>query len=895
MSIFNKAALQGLKKNRARTIVTIIGVILASAMITAVAAFGISLLDYLTRGAMQKYGNWHVQLYDVNSAFLQEMDHDEECTAAAAFQNIGYARLNDGKNPDKPYVFIAGFEDETYDTLPVVLISGRLPKDSSEIVVPYHLSSNGGVELSVGDTITLEVGERMAGNERLNQHDPYISGDEDPAEKEVLLAAVEKTYTVVGICQRPYFEETSAPGYTLITKAEEGQKTDSYSLFVTLQNPDSIHSFVREQDYEYSLNDNVLRFMGLSDNDQLFSVLLYSVGAIVLVIIVVGSVFFIYNAFHISLNERMHQFGILLSVGATEKQLRSSVLFEGLVIGAVGIPIGVFAGLGVMGVVLKIVALNFENILYDSVGLTLKVSTSAIGTAVLLSLATILISAYIPARKAASTPVMECIRQTNEIKVESGDMKTSKLAERIFGLEGLLALKNFKRNKKRYRSVILSLVLSVVLFVSVNAFVRDLSQASEMATIFTTYDIGIDVKNMDDDKMQALYDKLKTAAGVSESSYQAVLQYSGMVEADQFSDAFRKAYPDLDSNSDPVKLSMQVMFLDDDSYMNIIRKLELPEDEYAPSGSSGPRGIALSVMDIDSNREHQLEDFEDMFKEDSMDLTIVPKTDGEEGAEYEKKINLTFVRAVFPDTLPFIAEVSQEPYIFEVLIPWSLKDEFLSRESGAGYIETEDVSEDVLPEKDAGSSDDSFPVAVKGMTFRSQNASESVTDMQKMIVKEGMTEDYTLYNMADMISENMNMIFIANVFGYVFIFMISLIAVANVFNTISTNIKLRRRELAMLRSVGMSEKDFQKMMNFECFFYGMKSLLFGIPISLFSSCVIYYVMSSGGAEDIDFTIPWQSIIISAVGVILVVFFTMLYAAGKIKKENIIDALRDELT
>jgi putative ABC transport system permease protein len=145
-----------------------------------------------------------------------------------------------------------------------------------------------------------------------------------------------------------------------------------------------------------------------------------------------------------------------------------------------------------------------------------------------------------------------------------------------------------------------------------------------------------------------------------------------------------------------------------------------------------------------------------------------------------------------------------------------------------------------------------------------------------------------------MLDQSRNMIFISNVFAYTFIIMISLIAVANVFNTISTNIKLRRRELAMLRSVGMFDRDFQKMMNFECAFYGLRALLFGLPIAAISSWLIYKGMVVGGADNIDFVFPWGSMAISIFSVLFIVFITMLYAISKIKKENIIDALRDDM-
>lgn len=186
-------------------------------------------------------------------------------------------------------------------------------------------------------------------------------------------------------------------------------------------------------------------------------------------------------------------------------------------------------------------------------------------------------------------------------------------------------------------------------------------------------------------------------------------------------------------------------------------------------------------------------------------------------------------------------------------------------------------------------------VDMKGITLQSHIPTRSVAELEKMIEGAGITTAYNLYNMNRMMDDSRNYIFIINVFAYTFIAMISLIAVANVFNTISTNIKLRRRELAMLRSIGMSEKDFQKMMNFECVFYGTKALLFGLPVAIIFSWLIYKGMWIGGAKDIAFVLPWGSIGISVFSVLFIVFVTMLYAISKIKKENIMDALRDDMT
>jgi putative ABC transport system permease protein len=220
----------------------------------------------------------------------------------------------------------------------------------------------------------------------------------------------------------------------------------------------------------------------------------------------IGSIFLIHNSFTISLNERTRQFGMFSSVGATARQLRNSVLFEGLCIGAVGIPIGAIVGIGSIGLALPLVARNFENILYSTVPLTLSVSVPAIVAAAAVSMVTILISAYIPAQKAAGAPVMESIRQTKEVKINAKAIKTSKLAGHIYGLERTLALKNFKRNKKRYRSIVLSLTLSVTLFVSASAFGMYLKQIAEMCVVDVDYDICFSTQDMEEKEMFQLYD-----------------------------------------------------------------------------------------------------------------------------------------------------------------------------------------------------------------------------------------------------------------------------------------------------------------------------------------------------------------------------------------------------
>lgn len=854
MNIFNKIAVQGMRNSRTRTFVTIIGVILSAAMITGVATLAVSLQNYLINTKIQKYGDWHVEFLDVDASFVQEQAENGKVKEAAAVENVGYGILEGGENPDKPYVFITGFDEDAFRKLPIHLTSGRLPENSREILVPAHVMTNGGVSISVGDTLTFPVGSRLIGDRKLNQHDPYISGDVGK-KGEYFVSQEEKTYTVVGICQRPVFEEYTAPGYTLITKMDETETETDFSVFVTMKKPREVRSYAESIKGEptYVLNDEVLRFMGFSD-DQSFNVLFYSAGGILIALIMLGSVFLIHNSFAISLNDRMRQFGILLSVGATEKQLKSSVLFEGFCIGLIGIPIGMAVSIPCISLVLSVAAGNFENVLTKGVPLNLYISVPALAAAAGISMITILCSAYIPARKAAGTPVMECIRQTNEIKITSEAVSTWKGIESIFGLEGTLALKNFKRNRRRYRSIVMSLTLSIVLVVSAGAFSTYLRQATEEAgALPKDYDIYFYAEGLREDRLLKLFNQMKAAGGVTEGSCQMFSTYSCTVERTQFTDDYREL-AETGPEQKTEELTVDIQFVKNQVFSELIKELGLSEEEYAGRNAK----LIADAWEMDGDEKIS------MFVDSSSKLTIVSKTD--EAERNEKEIEVMFADISSSDILPE-PPVQAAPYVFRVIVPYDRKAQFVP--SGASVRSQ--------------------------MTFLSENPSQSVSEMEGMLADAGITSEYILRNIYSIMEQNRNLSFVVNFFAIVFVAMISLIGVVNVFNTISTNIKLRRRELAMLRSIGMPDRAFGRMMRFECALYGFRTLLWGIPAAGAFSWIIYKGFAAGGERGFHFVFPWFSIGVSVLGVFCAIFITMLYAASKIKRENIIDALRDDIT
>ncbi|GCF93064.1 ABC transporter permease [Enterococcus florum] len=851
MNVFNKVTLQNMKKSRTRTLVTIIGVILSTAMITGVATFALSLQSYMVKESMVRYGNWHLEVFDVDAAFAEKLAKDPEVAAVVPFENVGYATLEGGKNPDKPYLFMAGFDTKAFDTFPIKITAGRLPKNSSEVLVPSHVAANGGVTYAVGDTLFLDLGTRQMGDHSLGQDQPY-------AAEEALQPDQRKIYTVVGTFVRPIFEKRAAPGYTLITRKESVDKSGSCSLFVTLKHPRKAKSFAKALVGKpgYMLNDNLLRFMGASD-DTVFNVFLYSVGSILVLLIMIGSIFLIYNSFVISLNERTRQFGILASVGATPKQLRYSVLFEGVCIGAIGIPIGVLAGLTSIRLVIQLVAQNFTTITSSEVPLTMTISLPILAAAVGVSLITILISAYLPARKAAKTPIMVNIRQTNEIKIESKQVKTAPLAAQIYGFEGMLALKNFKRNKKRYRSIVFSLALSVVLFVSARTFGAHLKQAAERSAVDTDYDIVFTTSDMEEQLLFQLYDRFKTVEGVTNSSYQTIAAYSTNVDAETLSADYRKT-AGIKASSAPIQLPVEIQFIEDREYQRFIESLNLPLKKY-----TGPNAKMVAAAKS-KDQKHPQGKRVDLFTQSTQRFSIVPQREGT-AVGPEQTIDVTFIDKIPIDTLPSQSGAAVNPFVFIVVAPFQWKEQLVP--SGTQLNQ--------------------------GLTFSSKNPAQSVKAMEQILKEASVNTTYTFYNVNELFEQNRNILFVVDVFTYVFVVMISLIAIANVFNTISTNIRLRRRELAMLRSVGMTDRDFNKMMVFECSFYGVRALLIGVPASSIISWLIYKGIFIDGSN-IVFIFPWVSLSISIVSVFLIVLITMLYAVSKINKENIIDALRDDM-
>ena len=906
MNVFNKVTLESLKKNRTRTIVTIIGIMLSAAMICASTTFVSSMQNFVLRCEIYSSGDWHGAVYDAAYKDYEDIRDSGKVSSAAYAQVLGYAKI-DSANERKPYLYVLGGDVVSgyFETMPVHLLLGTLPKDSTEIILPEHLTSNGKVNYKLGDTVTLNVGNRTLDGRRLGQDTPVYTYDSETQVEvmsgERLENTEPRTYTVVGIYERPAFEDYSAPGYTALTAADTKSADQApIHCYFKLHKPAGVYDFMKEmgytQEYSYAYNTTVLLYSGTAPFDS-FLTAFYSLAAIIIALIVFGSVSLIYNAFSISVSERTRQFGLLSSVGATRKQLRRMVLFEALAVSIVGIPLGILVGIGGIGITLLLIGDKFSSIVRADIPMRICVSWQAVVIAAVIALVTVLISAWIPSKRATSVSAVEAIRQSMDIKVSGRPVRTSKLAYKLFGLPGVLAGKHYKRNRKKYRTTVVSLFMSIVLFVSAAAFTDYMMESAEGGLASDQFDLVYAAESDASAAMtpDALLELLFSEQNVTGGTYTKKQFLQGDISREYVTAMFADRFADFgmereDAAPKEFGISGYLYFVADAEFNRLLEKYNLKEADYYDRDN--PLGIALD-RNIELDRRLEKYVTLDTLQGDGCVIEGLYYVEIDGYYRKDSRIDENGNKVVLYQNRDNENDIIELPYE-ESFAKYTLRSEktieeapfFVSRSTpvAINMIYPYSMLESVVPEAALNQ----FRNTEYFLTSSDHTA--SFENLATVLTENGLSSRQ-LFDYAANAETNRNVITIIRVFAYGFIVLISLIAAANVFNTISTNISLRRREFAMLKSVGMTQKGFRRMMNYECLLYGSKALLLGLPVSCGITYLIYRAVTT--AYETSFHLPWAAIGIAVLSVFLVVFATMMYSMSKVKKDNPIDALKNE--
>lgn len=854
MNILKKLTLKSLKLNKKRTIVTIIGIILSTALICAVAGMITSVQKTLINYAKSHSGNYHVCFKNIPNDELKYVKENKNVQDYFLSKNVGYGKLEKVENEYKPYIFVMEYDKKGLEQGGVTLLEGRMPENSNEIVIPEHLIKSGKINYTIGEKITLNLGKRQTKDGlELTQEDALLTDESEETESssksksetedlEEIVDTKEHTYTIVGIIERSNYkgiEGFSAPGYTAISYMDNENDINTANISVLYSNlkdfqkkTEDIKSVIEKNigsSVTVSYNSSLIDYEGGVSDTTMAS--LYSVGAVVIVIIILSSVFVIRNSFSISVSEKTKQYGMLSSIGATKKQIKKSVLYEGFYIGIIGIPLGILCGMLAVVILLQVVNVLLGDSLNEKCVFSIPIL--AIIASIVISAITIYLSCILPARRASKISPIEAIRGNDDIKIKAKKVKTSKITKKLFGIGGVIASKNLKRNKKKYRTTVISLVVSISIFISLSSF---LDYGGKIVNVYYK-DLGYDISVYDGTVEN--YNEITKLDNVEEYSYSYMTE--GSVDINKYGSEFGKKRIAKDSEETN---SITIILINNDYFKKFIEHLGIQSTNYKD----------IAILEDDAyeyiDEKTVFENYYSLKTGDSIEITL---TNGEKR------------------TVKISKKTDERPMGYKNVY------------SNGGYLF---VSEDFIQDK---SDKKSFHVG--GLLIKSQNPDELENEINNLKKTNNLYSKLYINNISKYVEENQKIILLISIFLYGFIAVITLIGVTNIFNTITTNMILRSKEFANLKSVGMTTKEFNRMIRLESILYGLKSLLIGIPLGLIGSYCIYNGIAKG--LDFGYILPLKSIIIAIIFVFIIVGLTMKYSLNKINKQNIIETIRED--
>jgi putative ABC transport system permease protein len=948
MNLMKKLTLKNLKLNRKRTIVTIVGIILAtallSALVTLVSSFQYSMIEY----QKQKDGDFHVKFSGVKMSELSEFKNNRNIESTFETMGMGFAKLDGCKNEDKPYAYVMATDEAGFEKGCFNLIEGRMAKNEDEIVIPRHLKTNGRIDIKVGDEITLDIGKR------------YDSSTESVIweniayehEAETLTDTVTKQYKVVGIMERPGYgmEDYSAAGYTFVTYSDElaaidnGTKSEEseadntltvYSRYTqkALRNKDAVTAdiigvdeklfekannssvemsaeesdrFLKEMEnakYDIYINRFLISYECVFPIDGTFKAL-FTVATVVALIIILTSVYCIKNSFNISITEKIRQYGMLASVGATRRQIKSSVKTEAAMLGVVGIPVGTMSGILASLILVKVV--NALSAGWLNFALSFHTSLPALILAVILSIATIYFSATGSARRAAKVTPLEAIRNTKEIKIKSSKLKTPAIIGRIWGIGGVISYKNIKRNNKKYRTTVTSIVICSVTFIVISYFMSMAFSMVGMSYASADYNIGINMSykkdiHIDIEKLSKLVSGIE---GVDD--YLVGAGYDFDVDKPEYTKEYGEYCRQLYDDSEDVSQMFLITVLDDKSY-----------DKYA--SDAGIKNAAAGAILVNKGTF-------DVYNENSL--------------KYVKK-EMELYKYKAGDTIEcgynVYDDASSDDNTAEGDTESSTDDNNaveggteISTEDNSGYVDEETINNGVRKTVDvtiAGVTD-KVPIGYKGysntLLFMNQKGFESLwgdgkngneikpgyASYSAYVVAENADEyqdtfeketegnpeysqiSFYVSNLDKQMRDEKSLFTLLGVFAYGLIVVIALIGITNIINTLSTGMELRSREFATLRSIGMTDKQFVGMVRLESVFISVKALVIGVPLGILISYLLC-VMMNRMDDAIIYEPPYKAIILCIVVVIMLIYAIMKLSMTKLRHNNIIETIKNE--
>ena len=886
MKVLNELSIKDLKLNKKRSIVIIIGIILSTALICGVAGLVTSFQKTFVETSKRNSGNYHTIFYDVPKDELKYIEENRGVEKYYLSEELGFSYIPNAKvttDEEKPYVNVISMDDNFLKNMAIDIKEGRLPENDSELAISTRINEKYKTNFKVGDTITLDVGElQLEDGTKLNKHNSYLNntGENKEIQQEEIINSKVKTYKIVGIIERPEtcIEPMEAPWFTVLTKMQKIENKANIAVLYTnpydyVKNTENINKMEKNENntepqytfgglrnkyksykYDIKINSELLAYEGANLSDETLK-LIYGLGAFIMAIVLVSSVFVIRNGFAISITERLKQYGMLSSIGATKKQIKKSVYFEGFILGIIGIPLGILNGILAIYILVQVVNYILKDFVTNSSLLTYSISWSAIIVSIVVATITIWLSCKKSAKKASKVTPIEAIRSSEDVKLKAKKIKCPKIITKIFKTGGEIAYKNLKRSKKKYRTTVISIIVSVVIFIAISSFIEYGFKMSSAYYTEIDYDYVVYCNNnvSPEDKEEYLKEK--------EKNTKILADISNLADVDEYS---INKYISLEMPMDDkhkAELTEYGKYIKEHYLANVeidtVNIVSLSKDEYN-------RYLKKIGGNYDSYKDGAI----------LVDNNINTVENGKkaQGSMYNWKKG---------DTIQ--GKINNKDYSIKII---NKTEETVKGINNLYNTEATLIVSDEWLEKNIG---DYETISMYAKTKDADKLDEEIEQYKHE--KNIEDSEIRIFNIQENAKAQNAVVLVISIFLYGFIGVITLIGITNIFNTITTNMNLRKKEFAMLKSIGMTKKEFNRMIRLESIFYGVKSLIIGIPIGILLSYGMYNVFKDN--MQMSYNLPLKAIIISIIFVSIIIGIIMKYSMSKINKQNIIETIRND--
>lgn len=865
-----------------RSILTIVGIILSVTLLTAVGTLAMSYQDKLVRQTIQDYGDYEVSFNGVPGKDVPRIVNQAAIGSAGVIHRIGYAIISSTSEKEQKenpfaapyrYLNVKGYDAQAMSKLQVQLESGRLPQKPNEIILSSWSLNTFASKPAIGDKITLSLGDRIEASTGKVKSANSI-GDYGWDLDEKFEPRMKQQYTVVGVMKTAKNVTWSSTFiYSAITY-DDHQKIDpsqNFFIYARMKSMDNIRDKSEailsslgwrsvDQGSAQELNrENVLKDIRIEYNNELLKLFgkstyanvnqssTYAFAAIVLIIMGCTSAV-IYNTFHISVLERISQFGMLRCIGATPAQIRRIVFKEATVLSLIAIPIGLFTGTVLMKVLfynISLLTLGFLNDMHMIISVPILLAAAGLGLIV------VFLSALGPAKLASTVSPLEALKTSGSTVVEQGDFKRLSFAgNKWLGFEGRFASRNIRRNRKRFRITAFSMIISIVMYIVFNGLVNVLSTTS---TSGINYSYSLDYQGMSKRIPNSVYNKLATLDGVKQAYSFYNHQLQAIIPKEKLNPDYYQQQEEMYTVEQENGYRTDNNFLS--SYgINGLQELrsKLNSGSIDASQMNDENGVIV-IQKISMITEKGTNMIIDQTRFKVGDKIRVRSMD-------DKQSYKTVTVVGIADQGPLSDKYSESAIIQMITTPKVI-------ENITGDNAYDRIFIQASPETDNGAIVGYFKSLVQ------QDAGYNYRDRVEEM-KQARNDAMTL-----------------NIFLYGFIGVIAAIAFLNILNTVSTNLILRTKEFAVLKAIGMTQKEIRKMVLLEGVFYGVFAGVYGSLLGTGLSYSVSYLMRN--AVQIEWVMPWSSILIGSLGAIIATLIASYWPLRRLERIQITDGLRGE--